>query len=387
MHIRFYLGRTNTNGYKQIRIQVILNNDKFWIKTKHYVEPHLWNQKKQSHQLEEINNYIKAIRLKFSDIERDAVIKSTSITKSYVISRFHDRLTSQEKAQGRSFIDWFDYFQEKHKNKMSEGHLRKFPQVKTHLTNYGVGDFKDITLDFYDRYIDYLSETGLSNNTVSKHLKCIIAICKDAEKEGLIIPRDYMDFKGLDYRIKPVWLTKKEIDRVNKLTLKGSHKHIWNDWLFKYYTGIRNSDMNQLLPEHFVERYIDFSSMKSRKMHKIPLHPKAYELAKSYDFSFPKYTLQYKNREVKEICKLADINTPVETVHYSSGKRIVKVRPKYELISSHTARRTFGRMVMDATKDIEKVRELLGHTSADTTRIYIGWEPEEIADAVNSVQF
>jgi len=47
------------------------------------------------------------------------------------------------------------------------------------------------------------------------------------------------------------------------------------------------------------------------------------------------------NEYIKELCELAKINSQIRTTKIQANKKIEEVQPKYKLIGTHTARRTF----------------------------------------------
>lgn len=106
-----------------------------------------------------------------------------------------------------------------------------------------------------------------------------------------------------------------------------------------------------------------------------------------YDFSIPKVSLQQKNRIIKILARRAGINRMIEVVRFSGSNRIQKVVPKWKEIATHTFRRSFGRRFMESVGDINKLSDIYGHSDTKTTEGYIGWEPQELADAINRVVF
>jgi len=54
------------------------------------------------------------------------------------------------------------------------------------------------------------------------------------------------------------------------------------------------------------------------------------------------------------------------------------------MISSHDLRMTFATFIYEQTKDIRLVQELLGHSSIETTQIYVGLNPNATRAAVNT---
>jgi len=90
------------------------------------------------------------------------------------------------------------------------------------------------------------------------------------------------------------------------------------------------------------------------------------------------------NKRIKDLCKLAGINQVIKGYKMNSTmKRIELVKfPKYELITSHTMRRSF------ATNYFGKIEtpilmEITGHSRESTFLSYIGENPNK--DAVTDV--
>ena len=66
---------------------------------------------------------------------------------------------------------------------------------------------------------------------------------------------------------------------------------------------------------------------------------------------------------------------------------MVELVPKWKKVTTHTARKSFGRRWMDTIGDIESLSQYLGHSSSAVTRHYIGWQLEEYADFVRQIDF
>ena len=73
----------------------------------------------------------------------------------------------------------------------------------------------------------------------------------------------------------------------------------------------------------------------------IPLSGMALQIIKKYDGNPQFISAQKQNKHIKEICKLAGIDNQVTDYKEIGNKLIEELKPKYELISTHTARRTF----------------------------------------------
>ena len=89
--------------------------------------------------------------------------------------------------------------------------------------------------------------------------------------------------------------------------------------------------------------------------------------------------------------------TPAFLMAYASGGKLVTISDRSarmyitragdrlgfkRSISSHDLRATFATAVYDKTKDMNVVRQLLGHSSVETTQVYVGTEKSALRGAV-----
>lgn len=88
------------------------------------------------------------------------------------------------------------------------------------------------------------------------------------------------------------------------------------------------------------------------------------------------------NDYIKELGKLAKIETPVRITHYKGHERIDNVYPKYELLCTHTGRKTFICKALSLGIPPNVVMKWTGHNDYKAMKPYI-----DIADAtkVNSM--
>ena len=85
---------------------------------------------------------------------------------------------------------------------------------------------------------------------------------------------------------------------------------------------------------------------------------------------------QKMNDYIKELAELAGIDSPVVVTKYIGVKRIDNTYPKYKLLSSHSARRTFTTLSLEKGMRIEVVQKILGHKSIRTTMGYVSIEED-----------
>ncbi len=105
-------------------------------------------------------------------------------------------------------------------------------------------------------------------------------------------------------------------------------------------------------------------------------------------FNFPKgkalpvISNQRMNEYVHELCKVAEIDEPVRQTYYKGNDRIDIIRPKYELVGTHTGRRTFICNALAIGIPPQVVMKWTGHNDYKAMKPYIDVADETKAEAM-----
>ena len=97
------------------------------------------------------------------------------------------------------------------------------------------------------------------------------------------------------------------------------------------------------------------------------------------DKALPSYTNQALNRDIKELCQLAGIDEEIHVVSYKGNERIEERHPKYELVGTHTGRRTFIVNALSLGIPPNVVMKWTGHNDYKAMRPYI-----DIVDSIKA---
>ena len=89
---------------------------------------------------------------------------------------------------------------------------------------------------------------------------------------------------------------------------------------------------------------------------------------------------QKLNGHLKELARLAEIDAPTERVRYAGGQRRATTAPKYEFVTTHTARRTFVTLALEAGVRPEVVMRITGHKSLSAFRRYVNVTEDTMLD-------
>ena len=215
----------------------------------------------------------------------------------------------------------------------------------------------DVNLSFRIDLIDYLKEVDrLSDNTIGRYLKFVKSICLDAEKNGHRVNSQLKSFLGFSIEAPKVILSLEELEQIKNTKFVNENHEIARDWLIiGCFTGQRVSDllrMNTSFIQHIQDfDFIVLTQQKTKQLVQIPIHFEVKAILDKRDGEFPPVftnnldsSKALFNRYLKQLCKLAKIDTIVKGNKFDEVKKryLAGEYPKHELVSSHICRRSFA---------------------------------------------
>jgi len=152
-------------------------------------------------------------------------------------------------------------------------------------------------------------------------------------------------------------------------------------FLLGCYTGLRFSDFIQITSSNINNNILSIKTQKTGTFVRIPLNPNANHILNKYDGNAPKpITNQRLNDYLKEISEKAELNDQLIT-YKSQGKAIVKEKKyKYQLVCTHTARRSFATNCYKAGIPAKQIMLITGHTTESEFFKYIKIDSSENAE-------
>ena len=149
-------------------------------------------------------------------------------------------------------------------------------------------------------------------------------------------------------------------------------------------TALRYSDYSTLTKDNFQGDYIVKRTKKTNVDVKVPMHDYVREIIAKYDGLVPGgLCIQYVNKYLKVIMKEIGLNDPV-TYSFTKGGRLVTVtKEKWELISSHTARRSAAtNMYLTGRMNTLEIMRLTGHRTEQNFFKYIRMTNDDTARSI-----
>jgi site-specific recombinase XerD len=212
-------------------------------------------------------------------------------------------------------------------------------------------EFKNITQEFYDRFLNYcFNEKDFKNSytgNLIKHLKAFLNWATD---------RDYntnLDFKKKSFKKlteepEIIYLTYDELMLLYNYNFKKNilFDQIRDVFCFGCFTGMRFSDINLLAPEHLQKDFINYRVAKTNQNNTIPLNAYTRIILAKYMGKFltkclPVISEAETNLHLKKLFAKAKLNRKVQKVNFQGAKRIAVTAPLSKVITFHISKKTF----------------------------------------------
>jgi site-specific recombinase XerD len=380
--VNLYLKKPNADEDTLIYISIFHDGKRIKISSGESINPKYWLiEKKQVSKAyqgsTELNDELNTMKADVEAIIREAKSLHLEITSEYIKQKFNE-IYKKEKTS-KDFFDYYDVFLETGKSTKKPSVIQGYRANKKHLLDFEKYTNSKITFDkmdmnFYDRFIEYLiSQCGFMNNSVGNHVKKIKAFLNFAKERGINTFTAYSKFKVFKEASQKISLTEDDLRKIIDVDLSNNRTLSRGRDLFliQCFTALRYSDLVKLKPENFKGNFIIIQVQKTKTDLTIPIIPRLQNILKNFQDKNFKVTNKDLNKYLKEIGWRAGVNEPTESVHYQAGKRIEITVPKYELITTHTGRRTFVTLSSERGMRSEVTKRITGHKDKGSFDIYI----------------
>lgn len=248
----------------------------------------------------------------------------------------------------------------KHAGKQSDALLK-------HLNAVGIKNWGDLTkaklLDFKDELLETVCAS--SAKTYCATLKAFLSRYSD---EGLIPCKDPNSILKV-HGEKPLktFLTPEELDMLADVKVKSEfEKFVLLSFLVSAYTGCRISDTTRLTKENISDGFLTYVSKKTSMQATVPCSDRVKSWIVWLNENKRTFDIASFNKTLRRLAERAGINEVVKI--FKAGKEFTK--PKYECISSHTARISLCTNLANAGVPLLDISRLAGHSNTTMTERY-----------------
>ncbi len=358
----------------------------------------------------ELNDRLQFLKAEVTRQYRKAITTNRNITlpqiKLLVESVLADTVPDFDR---KPFIDCFKEFIEERKPQMNKLTTIKYESIlnvilkwmETRNINSKHFYCDNVDEDFEFSFKNYLiEERKITNNTIAKYLESIRTFMRVARKRGIHNTAAFEDFAINRTKREVIWLDEDELGKIIKYAPTETHlKRTKLALMFMIYTGQRYLDYKKMKRRSIVvnaDGTMDWElyQRKGTKTAKIsiPLVKQAvdilielgFEKMQPDDYVLPIPCNQFMNRSIKDLCEFAGIDSEVTIIRTVGSQRIEQHFKKFQVISCHTARKTWVSLSMQRGLGMDYLTSVTGHQNPKVLRAsYLGLSEKARREAIN----
>jgi integrase len=244
-------------------------------------------------------------------------------------------------------------------------------------------EWEDLDMEFYDGFVHYLIKKGYAKNTIGARVKNLKVFCNAAYARKVHSSTDYSNFKKPTEESYNIYLNEKELTTIFELDLtQNPHLDRARDtFIIGCWTGCRYSDLHKVSEDNIRDGSIYMEQQKTQNRVIVPIHNMVKLILEKYNGTAPsKISNQKFNEYIKKVCEKAELTDKISKGITKGGKRKTEVKEKWEMVASHTMRRSFATNLYKSGFPSISIMAITGHKSEKAFYSYIKVNEEEHAE-------
>lgn len=288
-----------------------------------------------------------------------------------------------------------DYVQKCQKTDLAKGTKDNFriwyTQFRKFIYEY---DKRNVVLDnrgVGSDYVKWMLDKKLANSFIKKYMILLQIVLNQEEiVHGLHI-RNLMNGFARPDPVNDDWfLSKEEVKQLLEVKWPVKREQLVLDrFIIACFTGCRKSEIDTL--EILDNETLQYSAWKNKKEVKVPFNKYVKPYMMDDDFKYnggilSTVDLRDEGKTLRKIFKSLGWTNMVKKYRLIGKKKIKYQVPRYDAIRFHSARKWYGKMLLDMDVPMYKVSQLLGHSSIELTqRTYASLSREKLIEDVNEL--
>jgi integrase len=248
-------------------------------------------------------------------------------------------------------------------------------------------DWANISVNTFKDFRDYLTtQKNYAINNTAKHVDNFRQFLREAKDDKFVFDYSVLTNKKIIIareEVINVALSEDELKRIENLKLTGIKEKVRDLFLVSCWTGLRISDFTNIQSHNIKHRqdgdYLEIFQKKTGGKVVIPCFEIVRATLKKWNDVLPSVSDQKINMHIKEICKEAKIDEPIEKQQTMGGKKISIVSGKWEFVTAHTGRRSFCTNMVKRGYPIKAIMQISGHKKENVFLKYVVLTPMEYA--------
>jgi len=408
MNVKFKLKEPNSTSSTLILLKAYINGQRLTYSTSYKIEPKYWNDKKmRTKKVRGYSDDYANLDIWLENLETElkkTVLNIRSQGRIPLVSEMKDSLdyytNKKEKSQSATLFEFIRSFivERKRSPNYSQGTTKNYV---THFNNLQEFvkvrgqefDYEDINLDFYLELMSFYTSKGDSQNYKHKQIQTLKVILNEAFERGLTKNQNHTKkwFNVKKEAVQNFSLEYKDLMKLFDFDLSEDLRleRVRDLFLIGSFTGLRFSDFSVLKSSNIKTKddnrqYLIVKTLKTKDSLEIPLNPQVISILDRYGMKPPRgMSNQKMNMYLKELFKKVGINRKVTISKYNNqGVMYEASEPICDIISTHTARRSFATIAYKMGVNSIDIMQITGHKKETTFLKYINITKEDTAKRI-----
>ena len=258
---------------------------------------------------------------------------------------------------------------------------------------------KSINEDFLKDYFDFLiskrelgkgykTKGGLNARSIKKRFDVLKAFLKWLKDKGVdkhseiskLLGTTTFDLDRLKVDVKRFTLSVEQLKLISEFPIKDENSPLFkvrDMFLFCCSTGLRFSDLIKVNKSNFIQErngkwFLVGKAVKTSRGYRVDLSDRTFQIVVRNNFNMGLMTNQKANFYLKQLLEKIDEFNKESEVYFKKDEKNREIPYKYhELVSFHTARRSFITTLLDKGFSIPEVMKRTGHSKPTTIEQYV----------------
>jgi site-specific recombinase XerC len=332
----------------------------------------------------ELNEYDKL----YDDLKR---IYKGRLSKEIVKEKFDEHFQLAQVSKSLNYSDYFQIYiqQKKDSESLQKDSWQKYTRIHTAIlelqkknkTTYYLHSFDSA---FFNELVTYFRKSkNISDNTLRRKLGFFKSFLNWCVRNGYPVNTAFRDVQIKPRETSHISLSHSDLEILETLELDEVKSYYRDLFLIGVYSGQRFSDYKRFDRTYIEGKNIVIRAKKTGQFSYIPLSRKLKRLLDKYEWSLHTISQQKFNDHIHEICRIAGFTEIVNRDRFFGNKKVTEKIPRFKLIASHTARRTFITLSEQRGVSHSQIMKVTGIKSLKTLQNYIKFDKDQLSVAIS----
>ena len=371
--------------HNTIRLIVSADGKKYKKSTGLSIQPSLWNQKAKSlrAKCKDVRVYerLRLIDLRMNEAENDGLAPEDAL--DYAVN---GEVSAKEKKPKRP--TFWEYFKEwGERPSPVQRQRRLYPNIVSKLMGTKE-DWEDIDSAYYFRLCRAMDDYGCSVNYKGAIISKLKVVMNEGYKQKFHKNEEFRQFKRMSEVPETIALSRAELDALLEFDKFTQMERKARDlFVIGVYSVARWEDYSRITAENISNGMLNYEQLKTGKTVILPVSSRLQEALERNGGVAPKLSQQKFNEAIKRCCKKIGMTDKLHVSKSKGSERVSSSHERWELVSSHTARRTGATMLYLAGVPAKRIMLGTGHSTESNFLRYVRISKEENARMLADNEF